>query len=273
MAHQQLDGLVIVVTGGAAGIGRQIAEQAAWAGAKVAIGDRDAQAAQRTADELGADMRAYPLDVTDEDSYVAFVADVENDLGPIDVLVNNAGVMWVGPFDAEPASATEAMFAVNVLGVIRGIRLVAPAMERRGGGHIITIASAASKLAPPGEASYAATKHAVLGYLTAVREELRASGVEISAILPGVVDTALAAGTDTGAAKLLSPDDVAAAVLEVIERPRFITTIPAYIGPLVAASGLLPQRLRDSLLRRTVPDQVAASRKHDRSAYEDDALG
>ncbi len=272
MGTQRLDDVVVVVTGGAAGIGRQIAARCAWAGAHVAIGDRDAQAAAATADELGETVRAYPLDVTDESSYTDFVDAVTHDLGPIDVLVNNAGVMWVGPFDTEPPKASEAMFAVNVLGVIRGVRLIAPAMRARGGGHIVTIASAASKLAPPGESTYAASKHAVLGYLTGVREELRGSGVDVSVILPGVVDTALAKGTDTGAARLLSPDEVAAAVVGVIGKPRFVTTIPSYIGPLVAVGGLLPQRLRDAVLRRAVPDQVAASAKADRSAYEKRAL-
>ncbi|GAA3949071.1 SDR family oxidoreductase [Gordonia caeni] len=272
MTGRKLNGLVVAVTGGAAGIGRQIAGQAAAAGAHVAIGDRDRAGAERAATELGGRARGYRLDVTDEAAYTAFLDAVTADLGPIDVLVNNAGVMWVGPFDAEPEKATEAMFAVNVLGVIRGVRLVAPGMRERGKGHIVTIASAASKLAPPGESTYAASKHAVLGYLTGVREELRGSGVQISAIMPGVVDTALAAGTDTGAAKLLSPDDVAAAVIRVIAKPRFITTIPAYIGPLVAFAGVLPQRVRDLLLRQAVPDQVAAAAGADRSEYEKDAL-
>lgn len=272
MAENKLDGLVVVVTGGATGIGRQIAQHAARRGARVAIGDRDVDGAQRAATELGAGARGYLLDVTDEASYTGFLDAVTADLGPVDVLVNNAGVMRVGPFDAETEKAAEAMFAVNVLGVIRGIRLVAPGMRERGGGHIVTIASAASKLAPPGEATYAASKHAVLGYLTGVREELRGTGVLISAIMPGVVDTALAAGTDTGAAKLLSTDDVAAVVIGVIAKPRFLTTIPGYVGPLVAVAGLLPQRLRDLLLRRAVPDQVAAAARSDRSAYEGDAL-
>lgn len=270
--NTQLDGLVMVVTGGATGIGRQIAEQAAWSGCRVAIGDRDVAGAQRTAEELGAGMRGYALDVTDEASYRAFLDQVSADFGPIDVLVNNAGVMWVGAYDDEPEQATEAMFAVNVLGVIRGIRLVAPGMAARGVGHIITIASAASKLAPPGESSYAATKHAVLGYLTGVREELRGSGVQISAILPAVVDTELARGTATGAAKLLSPDDVADAVLGVIAKPRFVTMLPGYVGPLVAVSGLLPQRVRDLLMRRMVPNQVKAAAEADRSAYQKRAL-
>lgn len=250
--------LVVAVTGGARGIGAAIAQRAAAAGHRVAIGDRDEQEAVRTADRI--DGRGYRLDVTDEDSFAAFLAAVAADLGPVDVLVNNAGVMWVGPFDEEPPSATEAMIAVNLVGVIRGVRLTAPAMRSRGSGHIVTVASAASKIAPPGESTYAATKHAVLGYLTGVREELRGSGVAISAILPGVVDTELAAGTATGAAALLSPDDVATAVLDVIARPRFLTTLPGYVGPLVAAAGLLPQGIRDRVLRRMVPDQVAATK-------------
>lgn len=269
---QQLDGMVVVVTGGAAGIGRQIAEKAAWSGCRVAIGDRDADGAARTADELGAGMRGYPLDVTDETSYTEFLKKVTADFGPIDVLVNNAGVMWVGPYDDEPAKATDAMLAVNVGGVIRGVRLVAPTMAERGVGHIVTIASAASKLAPPGEATYAATKHAVLGYLTGVREELRGTGVQISAILPAVVDTELARGTATGAAKMLSPDDVAQAVLDVIAKPRFITMIPGYVGPLVAGMGLLPQSIRDLLMRQMVPNQVKAAAEADRSAYQKRAM-
>ncbi|MFT3901475.1 MAG: SDR family oxidoreductase [Gordonia sp. (in: high G+C Gram-positive bacteria)] len=264
-------GRVIAITGGARGIGAAIAQRCHAAGAVVAIGDRDARAAARTAEMLGGRSRGYHLDVTDDGSFAEFLAIVERELGPIDVLVNNAGVMWVGPFDAEPAKASAAMVSVNLLGVIRGVRLAAPAMRARGGGQIITIASAASKVAPPGEATYAATKHGVLGYLTAVREELRGSGVIISAILPGVVDTELAVGTATGAAKLLTPDDVAAAVVRVINRPKFVTTLPRYVGPLVAAAGLLPQRLRDGVLRRMVPDQVAAvTGSAARRGYESD---
>lgn len=270
MGTPQLHGLVVAVTGGAVGIGREIAAAAQAAGARVAIGDRDLDQATATAADLG--IRGHPLDVTDEASYRGFLDAVAADLGPIDVLVNNAGVMWVGPFDDEPEAATAAMFDVNVIGVIRGVRLVAPEMAARGAGHIVTIASAAAKLSPPGESTYAATKHAVLGYLTGVREELRGSGVQISAILPGVVDTELAVGTATGAARLLTPQQVARTVVDVIAAPRFVTTVPSYIGPLVAVTGLLPQALRDAVLRRAVPDQVAATGSG-RSAYQRRTFG
>ena len=155
MGTPQLHGLVVAVTGGAVGIGREIAAAAQAAGARVAIGDRDLDQATATAADLG--IRGHPLDVTDEASYRGFLDAVAADLGPIDVLVNNAGVMWVGPFDDEPEAATAAMFDVNVIGVIRGVRLVAPEMAARGAGHIVTIASAAAKRSPPGESTYAAT--------------------------------------------------------------------------------------------------------------------
>lgn len=267
-------GIVVAVTGGAQGIGRAIAERLAAAGARVAIGDRDLAAATSTSAELVGDTAAFALDVTSTPSFESFLDAVSAHFGPIDVLVNNAGVMWVGPFDDETDGATERMLAVNLHGVIRGVRLAAPRMRTRGRGHIVTIASAASRLAPPGEATYAASKHGVLGYLTAVREELRGTGVQLTAIMPAVVDTALAAGTATGSASMLTPDDVASAVVRVIEKPRFEVTIPSYVGPAVRAAGLLPQWIRDLLLRRMVPDQVAAVRGSTaRRDYEEKAIG
>lgn len=253
-------GRVVAVTGGARGIGREIARVLAEAGARVAIGDLDRSVVEVTAAELPDAVHGFALDVTDTESFRRFLTSIESMWGPIDVLVNNAGVMWVGPFDEEPEAATARMLDINLHGVIRGVRLAAPAMRARGRGHIVTIASAAARLSPPGESTYAATKHGVLGYLTGVREELRGSGVRISVIMPGVVATELAAGTASGVASLLEPADVARTVLRTLERPRFEVTVPGYIGPLTRLAELLPQRLRDFTFRRMVPDQVTATR-------------
>lgn len=257
---------VVAVTGGARGIGKAIAARFTAVGARVAIGDRDLAEAEDTAAELG--VHAFALDVTDPVSFAGFLRAVRSELGPIDVLVNNAGIMWVGAFDEEPESAVRAQVEVNLLGVINGIKAVAPAMVARGRGHLITVASAASILPTPGEASYAATKHGVLGYLKAVRAELRGRGVQITAIMPGVVDTALGAGTSSGAAKLLSPAEVAAAVVKSAFRPRFEVTLPGFIGPAVRVAGLLPTGLRDRLFGALVPDQVAQVRPEERRGYE-----
>lgn len=262
-------GSTVAITGAARGIGLAIAAELVTRGAHVAIGDVDAEAATQSATELGSGARGYALDVTNDDSFSAFLDAVATDFGPIDVLINNAGVMWVGPFDAEPSVAGERMVAVNLLGVIRGVRLAAPVMRARGRGHIVTVASAASRLAPPGESTYAATKHGVLGYLTGVREELRGSGVALSAVMPTVVDTELAAGTDSGSVKMLAPADVAAAVISAIESRRFQVWVPGNVGPLVAISGILPQSVRDRVLRLAVPNQVAAVQgSSKRTAYE-----
>lgn len=266
---RSISGLCVAITGGARGIGHEIAAQLAAEGAFITIGDLDADAVTAAAAALSGTVHGVHLDVTDTASFRSFLEAAETRFGPIDVLVNNAGVMWVGPFDQEPETATDRMIAVNLRAVLRGVQLAAPGMRHRGKGHIVTIASAAARLSPPGEATYAATKHGVLGYLTGVREELRGSGVDLSVIMPGVVDTELAVGTASGAAKVLQPADVARAVVQTIKRPRFEVTIPSYIGPLVRFIGILPQGVRDIVLRKMVPDQVAATRgSSERADYE-----
>jgi hypothetical protein len=246
----------VAITGAANGIGRETAERFARAGALVAVGDLDGPAAQAAAQQLGSPALGLALDVTDEQSFTAFLEAVEQQLGPVDVLVNNAGVMWVGAYDAEPARVAERQVAVNLLGAIRGVRLAAPRMVARGSGCIVTVASAASLVAPPGESTYAATKHGIHGYLKGVRRELRGTGVDICAVMPAVVDTALAAGTSTGATPMLTTADVAAAVVRAVERPRFEVFVPGRLVALAVLLAVLPRPLRDLAERLLVPDQL-----------------
>ncbi|MFM9628978.1 SDR family oxidoreductase [Streptomyces galilaeus] len=270
---EPLTGRVIAVTGAGRGIGRAVAVRLAAAGADVAIGDLDAELAVETAGAIGTRpggrLLGLSLDVTDTHSFGDFLRTVETRLGPIDVLVNNAGIMWVGPFEEEPEDAALRQFDVNLHGVQRGMRLVIPGMRERGRGHVVNIASAASKVAPAGEATYAATKHAVHGYSAAVRAELRGTGVHVSLVMPGVVETELAVGTATGPTRRLTPDQVADAVLDVVLRPRFEVFVPRQVAALTRLAAVLPGRARDALHRLLVPDQLAAlSDRSVRAAYE-----
>ncbi|QEU64106.1 SDR family oxidoreductase [Streptomyces galilaeus] len=270
---EPLTGRVIAVTGAGRGIGRAVAVRLAAAGADVAIGDLDAELAVETAGAIGTRpggrLLGLSLDVTDTPSFEDFLRTVETRLGPIDVLVNNAGIMWVGPFEEEPEDAALRQFDVNLHGVQRGMRLVIPGMRERGRGHVVNIASAASKVAPAGEATYAATKHAVHGYSAAVRAELRGTGVHVSLVMPGVVETELAVGTATGPTRRLTPDQVADAVLDVVLRPRFEVFVPRQVAALTRLAAVLPGRARDALHRLLVPDQLAAlSDRSVRAAYE-----
>jgi hypothetical protein len=264
---------VVAVTGGARGIGEAIGYALAARGARVALGDIDEVAARATAAAIGRGAIGCALDVTSTASFTAFLDQVERDLGPVDVLVNNAGVMWVGYAGDESEVTALRQFDVNFHGVARGMRLVLPRMRARRAGHVVNIASVASRVAPAGEATYAASKHAVLGYSTAVRQELRGSGIDLSVVMPVVVETELAAGTSSGGVSALAPDDVADAVVRAIERPRFEVFVPARVGALTRLLALLPQRGRDLLYNRLVPDQAAETDSAARSAYEQRTLG
>jgi short-subunit dehydrogenase len=243
----------VAITGAARGIGEAIARELAGR-YDLLLGDLDGCA------DLAAELGAVqgPLDVTDQASYEAWLALVPR----VDVLVNNAGIMWVGPYDAEPESVARKQFDVNVFGVMRGTRLAIAG----GAGTVVTVASAASYIAPAGEATYAATKHAVLGWMKALRVE--APQVQICLELPTVVTTELAAGTVSGGVPPLTPADVARAVAGVIEKPRFETFVPSRVAVLQRVLAVLPQRGKDLMHRRLVPNQVQAADHAARAAYE-----
>ncbi len=136
---------------------------------KVAIGDLDERGRRPTAEELGASAIALPLDVTDRDSFAAFLDGAEQQLGPLDVLVNNAGIMQVGRFIDEDDLTARRMIDINLHGVILGMKLALERMIPRDRGHIVNISSQAGKFGAPGGATYSATKHAVVGLTEAIR--------------------------------------------------------------------------------------------------------
>ena len=260
--RRPIDGLLVAVTGAGRGIGLATARALAARGARVRLGDRDGDLAVREAAAIGATGAA--LDVTRRDSFAAFLAAA----GPLDVLVNNAGVMHVGPFLDETDDWTRRQVDVNLHGVILGMKLALPAMVARGSGHVVNVASAAAKIGVPREAVYAATKHAVLGLTESVRLELRGSGVDLSVVMPGLVRTDLAAGT-LKSGIVLRPEHVAQAIVATLERPRFDVYVPRAYAAISTLGSLLPRRAREAMLRLAGNERATAgTTAAEREAYE-----
>jgi NAD(P)-dependent dehydrogenase (short-subunit alcohol dehydrogenase family) len=247
-----LGGRVVAITGAARGLGLATAQGIAAGGGRVAIADLDGDLARVEAAALpGPGPHAgYAADVTDADTFAAFLDQAERDLGPIDVLVNNAGIMPVGPFAQEDPSVTRRQIEINVLGVMTGTRLALDRMLPRRRGHIVNLASAAGRVAVPGEAVYTASKHAVVGFGEALRGELRGTGVEVTTVMPSLAATELAAGMRPPRfVPMVKPEQVAAAIVDALERPRLEVIVPAWITPLIRMQLAGSSGFRDFLRR------------------------
>ena len=272
MAKQprSLHGRVAVVTGGGRGIGKALALALTSEGCRVAIGDVDADSAASAASELGERAIGLPLDVTDRPGFTAFLDEVERQLGPIDVLVNNAGIMPVGPLDEEDDATAIRLLEINLHAVIHGTKEAMRRMKPRGTGHIVNVASSAGKSGFPHLATYCATKHGVVGLSEAVRAELRGSGVEVSVVMPNIVKTELSTGlVETPAFKNSTVEDVADAIVDALKFPRFDVFVPKTIGPTLAIFGLFPRTAREAVARALKIDRALLHADRDaRAAYE-----
>ena len=182
-----------IVTGGARGIGRELAAAFAAAGARVAIWDTDGDAARAAATEVGAGAIADTVDVTDENGVGAAVETVLGAFGQIDFLINNAGIRHVAPIAEEPVDAWRRTIDVNVNGTFICSKAVIPAMVAAGGGHIVNLASMAGELALRERAAYNTSKAAIVGLTKSIAVEVGDAGVYCNAVAPGVIETPLSA--------------------------------------------------------------------------------
>jgi NAD(P)-dependent dehydrogenase (short-subunit alcohol dehydrogenase family) len=249
---------VAVISGGASGIGFAMAHALARRGARIVIGDIDADAARKAADRLGhsgTEAIGLPLDVADLASWDALAGEVDRAMGPVRILCNNAGVGTGRRLAADiPASDWAWIHAVNLGGVFHGVQCFLPRMQAAGqGGHIVNTGSILGQFALGGQGAYVATKFAVTGFTEALRMELRGSGIGVSLLCPGLVETGLA--RHSAARRPSAADDapqpplnagstqpigmaagpIGEQVADAIERDRFYIFSHAEYRPVVAA--------------------------------------
>lgn len=263
----KLKGAVVAITGGGRGIGLAIAKAMAAQGALVSLGDIDATLAINAAESLGG-YGGY-LDVRDRQAFAQFLEATRHKLGPIDVLVNNAGIMPMGAFTEEQGAMSDTQIDINLRGVIHGCKAALPEMLARGRGHIVNVASMAGVMPVPGLAVYCATKFAVLGLTQTLREEYRDSGVCFTTIMPSKVWTELSAGSEAARGiPSVSPAHVARSIIDAIEHQRREVTVPRYLGATSVLIGLTPQWLMRRF-RRAIDDRAGLEKidRQKRASY------
>ncbi len=237
-----------LITGAGHGLGKEIARRFARAGAEVVVTDRDAQRVSDTVRLLGLEggrAIGYPLDVTDADQVRSVRARLNMEHGPIDVLVNNAGVVAGGAFLDVPPERHRATVAVNLLGLMTVTHAFLPDLLPKLEAHVVNLVSASAIVPLPCAASYAASKWGALGFTESLREELRVLDhrhVRVTAVCPSFTATGLFEGARPPRLTwLLSPEVVADAVLRAVERNREFVLFPWTVRLLDAVCGVMPR--------------------------------
>ena len=269
----KISGRTVAITGAARGIGFATAKALLTRGARVVIGDRDVafqESAVADLTRLGP-VSGYPLDVTDRESFATFLDKARTDGGGhIDVLINNAGVMPIGPFLDQSEQSIRSSLEVNLYGVITGCQLALPDMIARRRGHIINIASLSGLIPVPGQVVYVGAKFGVVGLSAALADEVAPHGVDVSVIMPPFTNTELISGTASGGAiKPVEPEDIAAAVIKTLQKPKTHVSVPTPLRFTAAAAQMLGPRGRRWLNRKLGLDSVFLNFDRDkRQSYE-----
>ena len=238
---KDLSGKVAIITGGAGGIGKALAEEMAKRGCYLVLADVNTDLLEKTASELraaGAQLDAKTVDVRDAAQVLELVEGASRDLGRIDYLFNNAGVNLCAELRDTTLEDWNLLIDVNLRGVVHGVHAAYPIMCEQGFGHIINTASAAGLVPAAAEGAYAATKHAVVGLSLTLQIEAAAFGVKVSVVCPGLVDTPILDSTkyvkfdpdvikNVAPEKPIPPRKAARRILRGVERNQFYIVITA----------------------------------------------
>ncbi len=247
----------VAITGGARGIGLATAQACLAAGMKVVIGDVDGAACAAVAAELGGLAVGLPLDVRSAEQFEEFLDLAEDAIGPLDALVNNAGIGPIGRFADEDPAVTQRVLDINLGGVLTGTRLALHRFLPRGRGHIVNLASSAGQIAPAGGATYAATKHGVVGFTRAIRAETKGTGVRTTIVMPGLIRTDMIAGfAKARGTRVVGPDLVAAAIVDALRTGRQEVFVPRELGAIARLIAGTPPAISDRLKRALRIDSV-----------------
>ncbi|KUI19149.1 MULTISPECIES: SDR family oxidoreductase [Mycobacterium] len=265
-----------LVTGGGSGIGAALCRALVDAGAEVVCTDVDGDAAERTAAGFGGRARAARLDVTDSAAVQAAVDDVVNRAGRLDLMFNNAGIVWGGDTELLTLDQWNAIIDVNIRGVVHGVAAAYPLMVRQGHGHIVNTASMAGLTAAGQVTSYVMTKHAVVGLSLALRSEAAARGVGVLAVCPAAVETPILDKGSVGGfvgrdyflqaqgGKPYDADRLARDVLRAVEKNK-----PILVKPRVAHAQWMFARLAPTLMNRVSMRFIADQRAKQAQARSD----
>lgn len=240
MSTEEPTGRVAVITGASSGIGEATARALTADGYRVALLARRLARIETLADELGDGAIAIEADVTDRDSILAASQRVRAELDRVDVLVNNAGVMLLGPFSAELAGDYRRMIETNLLGAITTTEVFLDQLIADGGGDLINLSSVAGRTARPGNAVYAATKWGMNGWSESLRQQLQPA-VRVIVIEPGAVATELTDHITHGETKAaaermyeqtsIAPEDIAEIIAFAVSRPRGVSLNEILVRP------------------------------------------
>jgi clavulanate-9-aldehyde reducatase len=241
-----LEGRVAAITGASSGIGEATALALADAGAAVALGARRLDRVEALAERIGAAggrAIAVEVDVTDERAANAFVAATNERLGGLDVLVNNAGVMLLGPVDGADTGEWRQMLDVNLLGLLYCTHAALPLMTASGGGHVVNVSSVAGRRAGAGAAVYNMTKFGVTAFSEALRQEALHTDIRVTCVEPGFVETELQGHNKNplvlqGFEKMrdqvgdaLEPGDIADAIRYAVTQPQHVSVNEVLVRP------------------------------------------
>lgn len=251
-----LNNKIVWITGASSGIGALAARLAAERGAIPILSARSEEKLRLAAEAVPGPHGIRVLDVSSMDSVEAGVRSITEEYGRIDILVNNAGYGLFETAENMEMTDYEGIMDVNYFGVVRCTKAVLPHMRRAGGGQIMTVASMAGKFATAKSAGYAASKHAAVGFMNSLRQELRGSGIAVSTVNPGPIDTPFfeTADPDGSYVKsvsrfILPPEKVAREMVRMMETRRDEIDLPRYLGLAIRLYGLMP-RTADKLAGR-----------------------